>query len=137
VIWGLAFVAIRWLDFELSFVDLTLLRWLVASAGFLVLLPLIGKMKTKFEKRDAPRLVLVAFFNVAGYHLALNFAEKTTSSGVAGLLISLGPVFSAMLSVIFLQERLGRRISIALALAVLGASILSLPSIGEGFASLR
>jgi hypothetical protein len=42
VIWGLAFVAIRYLDFELDFVDLTLLRWVVASAGYLALSSSLG-----------------------------------------------------------------------------------------------
>ena len=61
VIWGFAFVAIRYLDFELSFVDLTLLRWVVASASYLALLPFVGRMKTRFESRDLPRLLVVAF----------------------------------------------------------------------------
>src|SRR5260370_8407013 len=39
VIWGLAFVAIRTADFQLSLVNLTILRWLIASAAFLTLSP--------------------------------------------------------------------------------------------------
>lgn len=136
VIWGLAFVAIRYLDFELSFVDLTLLRWLVASAGYIVILPFIGRMKKRFERGDFPRLLVVAFFNVVGYHLFLNYAEKTVSSSLAGLLISVGPVFSALLSVIFLKEKVAARLSFALVLAVMGAAVLSIPDIGEGFVSL-
>lgn len=136
VIWGLAFVAIRYLDFELNFIDLTLLRWLVASAGYLAFLPFVGKMKTKFERKDLPRLLLVAFFNVVGYHLSLNYAEKTVSSGLAGLLISLGPVFSVLLSVVFLKEKVGARLRFGLMLAVLGAGILSLQDLQGGFTSL-
>ena len=136
VIWGLAFVAIRYLDFELSFVDLTLLRWLVASAGYLMFLPFVGKMKTKFERRDMPRLLCVAFFNVLGYHLSLNYAEKTVSSGLAGLLISLGPVFSVLLSAIFLKEKVSARLGFALMLAVFGAGILSVPDLRGGFTTL-
>jgi drug/metabolite transporter (DMT)-like permease len=136
VIWGLAFVAIRYLDFELSFIDLTLLRWLVASAGYVVLLAFIGRTEKHFEKRDLPRLLVVAFFNVLGYHLSLNYAEKTVSSGLAGLLISMGPVFSALLSVAFLREKVGIRLGSALVLALFGAAILSIPDIGNGFASL-
>ena len=34
VTWGLAFVAIRTADFQLSPVNLTVVRWLIASAGF-------------------------------------------------------------------------------------------------------
>ena len=132
VIWGLAFVAIRVLDTELSFINLTLLRWFVASAGYLTLLPFLGKPRTPLSRVDLPRLLLIGFFNVAGYHLSLNYAEISVSAGLAGLLISLGPVFSAFLAVTLLKERIGRRLILAIMLAVGGAAILSLGDLSGG-----
>jgi len=132
VIWGLAFVAIRMLETELSFVNLALLRWLVASAGYLALLPFLGKARTGFSRVDVPRLLLIGFFNVAGYHLSLNYAEISVSAGLAGLLITLGPVFSALLAVVLLKERIGRRLILAIGLAVSGASILSAGDLSGG-----
>jgi len=132
VIWGLAFVAIRVLDTELSFINLTLLRWFVASAGYLALLPILGKPRTRLTRVDVPRLLLIGFFNVAGYHLSLNYAEITVSAGLAGLLITLGPVFSAFLAVTLLKERVGRRLVLALLLAVAGAAILSAGNFSGG-----
>jgi drug/metabolite transporter (DMT)-like permease len=136
IIWGLAFVAIRYLDLELTFVDLTLLRWFVASAGYVAVFAFVGRTKNHFERRDFPRLLVVAFFNVVGYHLSLNYAEKTVSSGIAGLLISLGPVFSAVLAVSFLKEKVSARLGLAIVLALVGAVILSMQDVGEGFASI-
>ena len=132
VIWGLAFVAIRVLDTELSFVNLTLLRWFIASAGYLALLPLLGKPRTPLSRVDLPRLFLIGFFNVAGYHLSLNYAEISVSAGLAGLLITLGPVFSAFLAVTLLKERVGRRLVLAILLAVCGAAILSVGDLSGG-----
>jgi drug/metabolite transporter (DMT)-like permease len=132
VIWGLAFVAIRVLDTELSFINLTLLRWFVASAGYLTLLPFLGKPRTPLSRVDLPRLLLIGFFNVAGYHLSLNYAEISVSAGLAGLLISLGPVFSAFLAVALLKERIGRRLLLAIMLAVGGAAILSIGDLSGG-----
>jgi drug/metabolite transporter (DMT)-like permease len=132
VIWGVAFVAIRVLDADLSFIDLTLLRWIVASAGYVTLLPFLGKTEIPFRSADLPRLLLVGFFNVAGYHLALNYAEVTVSAGLAGLLISLGPVFSALLAVALLKEKVGRRLVLAIVLAVGGAAILSAGDLSGG-----
>jgi drug/metabolite transporter (DMT)-like permease len=131
-IWGLAFVAIRVLDTELSFINLTLLRWFVASAGYLSLLPFVGRPRAPFSRVDLPRLLLIGFFNVAGYHLSLNYAEITVSAGLAGLLISLGPVFSALLAVTLLKERIGRRLMLALLLAVCGAAVLSVGDLSGG-----
>lgn len=125
-IWGLAFVAIRRADVELSPVNLTLLRWLIASGGFLALAPFISKPKTRFKREHIPRMLLVSLLSVAGYHLSLNYAETIVSAGLAGLLISIEPIFVVLLSVFFLKERIGRKLLVALALATVGAIVLSI-----------
>ncbi|MEM1566830.1 MAG: DMT family transporter [Candidatus Bathyarchaeia archaeon] len=129
VFWGLAFVAIRSAVAELSPVSLALLRWLIASACFLVVAPFVGKSKAKFNGRDLPRLLAVALLMVPLYHLSLNFAETTVPSSLAGLLSSLGPVLVAVLSALLLKERIGGRLVLALFLGLLGAAIISLPNL--------
>ncbi len=129
VIWGLAFVAIRRADFELSSVNLTLLRWLIVSAGFLVLYPFVVKQRVKFERRDFPRLLLVALTSVVVYHLALNAAEKLVDASLAGLLISLAPMLTVLLSAAVLHEKVGGRRWVALALAIAGSAVISSPNI--------
>jgi len=128
-IWGLAFVAIKQADTELAPVNLALLRWLIASVPFLILLPIIGRPKTKFERKDLPRLLVVALANVAGYHISLNYAETTLSAGLSALLISFGPIFIAILSYILLNEKVGRKVLLGLVLAVAGTVVLSTGSI--------
>lgn len=129
VIWGLAFVAIKQVVTELSPVNLALLRWLVASVPFLILLPLIGRPKAKFERRDIPRLLIVALANVAGYHISLYYAETTLSAGLSALLTSFGPIFIAILSYFLLGEKAGKRVLIGLLLAIAGTAVLSTGSI--------
>lgn len=128
VIWGLAFVAIRRAVLELSPINLTLLRWLIVSGSFLLLAPIIGRPKAPIRREHIPRIILVAFASVGGYHLSLNYAETIVSSGLAGLLISFGPIFVVLLSAIFLKEKIGIKLTTALALAIFGAIILSLNS---------
>jgi drug/metabolite transporter (DMT)-like permease len=130
IIWGLAFDAISLADEFLSPVNLTLLRWFIAGSGYLVILPLFGKTKTKFESKDLPRLAIVAFANVPLYHLSLNFGETTVSAGVAGLLVALGPVFIVLLSRVSLKEHVGKRLGLALGIATAGAILLSIPNLG-------
>lgn len=132
VIWGLAFVAIKAVEPLLSPVNLTVLRWFLASAGLLALAPFIGRTKTPFDRRDVPRFLLVAFANVVAYHLTLNFSEKTISAGLAVLLVAIGPVFILLLSRMFLKERAGRRLFYAVLLAFTGAVVLSY---GSGLSS--
>lgn len=126
VIWGLAFVAIRRAEFELTPPNLTILRWLIASGSFLVLAPIFGRPDRPVRRKHVPRILLVSFASVVGYHLSLNYAETIVSSGLAGLLISFGPIFIVCLSVIFLREKIGGKLLLALGLAVVGAFVLSI-----------
>ncbi len=129
IIWGLAFDAISVAVTLLSPVNLTLLRWFVAAAGYLVILPFLGKTKIKFETKDLPRLVVISFANVPLYHLSLNFGETTVSAGVAGLLVALGPVFIVLLSRVSLKEKIGKRLATALIIATLGTILISIPEL--------
>jgi len=125
IIWGLAFVAIRRAVVELAPVNLTLVRWIIASVAFLILSPKIAKPKVAFKRKNLPRLLLVAIASVGGYHLSLNYGETIISSGLAGLLISFGPIFVVLLSAIFLKERIRRELVLALVVATIGAFVLS------------
>src|SRR5438876_7411898 len=126
VTWGLAFVAIRTADFQLSPINLTVLRWLIASAGFLALAPFCERPKHPVQRHHIPRLLAVSLASVTGYQLSLNYAETIVSAGLAGLLISLGPIFVVVLSGLFLKEEIGKRLALALAAAMTGALVLSL-----------
>ena len=129
LIWGIAFVAIKEVVTELSPVNLALMRWLIAAVPFLILFPIIGRPKVPFARKDAPRLLVVALANVAGYHISLNYAETTLSAGLSALLIAFGPIFIVLLSYFLLNERVGRRILVGLVLAIAGIAVLSLGSI--------
>jgi len=129
VIWGMAFVAIKAVVTELSPVNLALLRWFIAAIPFLILLPIIGRPKARFERRDIPRLLVVALANVGGYHISLYYAETSISAGMSALLTSLGPIFITILSYFLLKEKAGRRLLAGLCLATFGTVILSLGSI--------
>ena len=136
LIWGMAFVAIKEVETELSPVNLALMRWLIAAVPFLILLPVIGRPKVRFERKDVPRLLVMALANVAGYHLSLNYAETTLSAGLSALLTAFGPIFIVVLSYLLLHERVGPRILLGLGLAFAGAAVLSVGTISASdFAS--
>ena len=124
IIWGIAFVAIKILEPMISPINLTLLRWFIASLGFLALLPVYGRLKTRISLRDIPRLILVSFANVVAYHLTINYSEGSIGAGLETLLVALGPIFIVVLSTIFLKEKHGRVIYAAIVLALIGALIL-------------
>ncbi len=136
IIWGMAFVALKVMETYLSPVNMTLLRWLIACAAFIALAPVAGRLKTRFNIRDLPRFLIVAFTLVVCYNLALNFSEKIISAGLAGLLVALGPVFLIILSYVFTGEERRREVVLAMVLAFSGALILSFGAEGGGSDSI-
>lgn len=126
IIWGLAFIAIKILEPLLSAVNLTLLRWFIADVALIALIPFLGKMKQKFDRKDLPRFALVAFANVVSYHLTLNYSESIISAGLAVLMVAIGPVFIMILSWFFLGDRHGKQVFFAIGLAFTGALVLSI-----------
>ena len=135
-IWGLAFVAIRRADFELSPVNLALIRWMIVSVGFLSIYPFVVKPKAKFEVRDFPRLLFVSLTSVVIYHLSLNTAEKQVDASLAGLLISLSPLTTVLLSVAVLHEKARGRLWVGVVLAIVGSVLIASPDLGSGVTTL-
>jgi drug/metabolite transporter (DMT)-like permease len=58
------------------------------------------------EVRDLPAVALAGLFAFALYNVALNYGQLTASAGAASLIIASIPIFTALLAVAFLGERL-------------------------------
>jgi drug/metabolite transporter (DMT)-like permease len=108
--------------------ELALLRFGTAST-VLALYALATRMRLP-ARAELPGLALAGFLGVSIYHVALNFGEVTVQSGAASLLISAAPVFTALLSVMFLQERLTPTGWGGIFLAFAGVALIALS--GEG-----
>lgn len=104
VLWASAFVAIRAALPGYSPAHLALLRFLVASA-VLAMHALITHLRMP-AVRDLPRIVVVGLVGVTGYNLALNSGEQSVTAGVASLLVNTGPIWTALIAMVLLGERL-------------------------------
>lgn len=85
----------------------------------------------KLTPRDSGLLVALAMTGFTGYHVALNLGEQTVGAGVASLLITTVPVWTAVLAALFLGEQLGRRGWAGMWLAFVGAGIVALSGSGD------
>jgi drug/metabolite transporter (DMT)-like permease len=109
---------------------LSLLRMLVASATFVVYAVFSGIRLP--EARDLPAAGLAGLFAFAMYNVALNYGQLTASAGVASLIIASIPLFTALLAVGFLGERLGLRGWSGIAVGFFGVAMITLGG-EEGF----
>jgi drug/metabolite transporter (DMT)-like permease len=109
--------------------EVALLRFATASV-VLIVFALLTRMRMP-SPRDLPGIATAGVVGITAYHVALNFGEQTVSSGAAALLIAAGPVFVALLSMVFLGERLSKLGWLGIAVAFAGVAIISVSG-GEG-----
>jgi len=81
-------------------------------------------------RKDLPRVIAAGVLGITIYHVSLNFGEVHVSAGAASLLIAAGPIFTAMMSVAFLRERLTAIGWTGIAVAFAGVAVISLGESG-------
>jgi drug/metabolite transporter (DMT)-like permease len=127
LLWSSAFAAIRVGLSAYGPGELALLRFLTASC---VLGLVAGARRIRLPRgRDVPVLLLLGGLGITGYHLALNFGEVSVSAGTASLLIASVPLFTALLAMPILGERMRSIGWIGIAVGFAGVALIAL---GEG-----
>lgn len=106
---------------------LTLLRFLVASVVLLVYATL-ARMPLP-DARDVPSMAVAGFLGFTVYYLGIGYGEITVGAGAASLLTASAPIFTALLALAFLRERLSARGWAGMLVGFAGVAMVSL---GEG-----
>src|ERR671911_285119 len=130
VFWASAFAGIRAGLGEYGPGEIALFRFVVASV-VLGCIALLTRMRLP-ERRDLPAVFLAGFLAFTVYHVALNYGEVTVGAGSASVLINTAPIFTALLAVAFLGERLLALGWAGMTVSFSGAILISLGE-GEGF----
>lgn len=105
--WASAFASIRVGLETFGPGHLALLRFLVASS-VLVVYALLTRMKLP-ETRDLPSIAVAGFLGFTIHYLGISYGEVTVSAGAASLLTASATIFTALLAVAFLGEKLDVR----------------------------
>jgi drug/metabolite transporter (DMT)-like permease len=127
VLWASAFAGIKAGLTAYGPGQVALLRFGTAS---LVLAAYAVVVRMRLPARsDLPRLILAGITGITIYHVALNYGETRIGAGAAALLIASGPVFTALMSVAFLGERLRWIGWVGIAVSFAGVALISF---GEG-----
>mgnify|MGYP001293287942 CR=1 FL=1 len=129
LIWSSAFTAIHIGLSSFDPANLAILRYLIAS--FVLLL--YGKYKNiSFpDFKDLPIIAVCGFLGVTVYHLTLNHGETLVSAGTASIISNSYPIFVAVLSAIFLKEKVCLTKWTGITISFLGILVITLGS-GNG-----
>lgn len=99
--WGITFVSTKYLLEDFSSLEILFFRFLSAYVGLFLMHP-------KFEKisaRDNILFALAGLFGVVLYQLFENVAISFTNASNVSVIVSISPLFTAIISQIFLKEK--------------------------------
>ncbi|MFT4402072.1 DMT family transporter [Bacillus sp. SW14] len=122
-LWASAFPGIRAGLEDYTPEHLALFRLLVGSLA-LLLFAFFTQMRLP-DMKDIPAIFFLGFLGFALYHSLLNIGEKTVSAGVASLLVTTAPIFSAMFSRLLFGEHFGIAKWIGSMISLLGVSLIA------------
>ena len=122
-LWASAFVGIRAAGPHFSPGPLAVGRLLIGS----IVLGLIVAVRREPlpAARDLPAIVLCGLLWFALYNVALNAGERHVDAGTASMLIRVGPVLTAVLAGVFLDEGFSPNVFAGGAIALAGAAVIA------------
>jgi len=126
VVWAFAFPFIKIGLEELSFINLTIMRFLVVCLIFLIIFVLKTNKFSKLQKNDIIPIAILGFFGVIVYHFGLNYGEQFISPGIASLIIATIPIQIVILARVILKEKISYSKYFGIILALIGVLVISI-----------
>ena len=131
LLWAAAFPAIRAALPGYGVAGLSFVRLAVASAALAVAAPLLRVRAP--HPRDLPLVALCGAAGMSAYQVLLNWGEVHVPAGTASLLIAVAPVFSVLLAVALLGERLTVARVAGSLVALTGSAVIALAGGRSGY----
>lgn len=101
LIWGTTFISTKVLLRSFSPIEILFIRFLIGFAALLLIYP--HRLKIK-EKRQEGLFIAAGFSGIALYYLLENFALTFTTASNVGIIITIAPFFTALLSYWFMKS---------------------------------
>ncbi|MED4402879.1 DMT family transporter [Metabacillus fastidiosus] len=134
IIWGSTFAAIRAsLQGGYSAGHLVLIRFLIASSIFLIYALWPGVQFQLPKKEDVIKILALGWVGISIYHIGVTFGELTVEAGTAGMIIGSAPVFTSLIAVIVLKEKLGLFGWAGLFVGFIGIILITIGTTGQSF----
>lgn len=129
IIWGASLPIYKWTLENIPPFTFAFLRFFIA---LIILVPfVIGKFK--FEKRDIPKLIFGSIISITIQIPLLFFGLQLAPSINAPIIISAGPILLLGSSVIFLKEKISKKLLAGTSISLLGVFLLMFnPAIESG-----
>lgn len=134
IIWGFSFMATS-VGIEHTTSAILLSSRFTLSFLIMLVLILTGIGKVSLKGKPYGRFILMGLCEPVIYFIAETEGIRRTTSSFSGLMISLIPISTALLSVVFLKERMSAKRFAWILCSVAGVAIISVTQTGEGVIS--
>ncbi|MFJ5761462.1 DMT family transporter [Neobacillus sp. NPDC093182] len=130
--WGVSFVSTKAVLGKLDPYSLLVIRFGI-GALFLLLLLLLQRQRLQIAIKFVPHLMILGILGVFVHQVLQATALLTINASAAGWLISFSPVFTVILSILFLHEKMSITKAVGMVFAITGVLIISSTRSGQSF----
>ncbi|MEH7012773.1 DMT family transporter [Neobacillus niacini] len=130
--WGVSFVSTKAVLGKLEPYSLLVIRFGI-GALFLLLLLLLQRNRLFVSITYIPHLMVLGILGVFVHQVLQATALLTIDASAAGWLISFSPIFTVILSILFLHERMSIPKGVGMVLAITGVLIVTTTRSGQSF----
>lgn len=128
--WGVSFVSTKAVLAKLDPYSLLVIRFGI-GALFLLLLLLVQRKTLRVSIKYIPHLIVLGILGVFVHQVLQATALLTIHASSAGWLISFSPIFTVILSMLFLHEKMSIPKAIGMVLAIIGVLIITTTRSGQ------
>lgn len=130
--WGVSFVSAKAVLGMLDPYSLLVLRFGI-GALFLLMILLLNRSRLRISIGYIPHLVVLGILGVFIHQVLQATSLLTINASSAGWLISFSPIFTVLLSVLFLHERMDVKKALGMLVAITGVFIVTTTRSGHSF----
>ncbi|GAM15760.1 DMT family transporter [Mesobacillus selenatarsenatis] len=130
--WGVSFVSAKAVLVKLDPYSLLVLRFGLGALFLLVIL-LLNRSRLRISIGYIPHLVVLGILGVFVHQVLQATALLTINASSAGWLISFSPIFTVILSVLFLHEKMNVKKALGMVVAIAGVFLVTTTRSGHSF----
>lgn len=130
LLWGLNWPAVKYMLTEIPPLTIRALAFPFAALLLASIARALGHTLRPAACDRVP-ILITGLLVVFGFNIFATFGQLHTETSKAAIIAYTMPAFTAVLAAIFLRERLDRRITIALAIGMMGLAVLAFEDVHE------
>jgi drug/metabolite transporter (DMT)-like permease len=130
--WGVSFVSTKALLVKLDPFSIIVFRFGI-GALFLLSIILLQRIRLVVSFKYIPHLIVLGVFGVFIHQVLQATALLAINASSAGWLISFSPIFTVILSMLFLHEKMNIKKAVGMILAIFGVLLVTTSGSGQSF----